>query len=455
MGISDNYLPVRLIGDGVTTQFSASWSLLNKNYIRVYLESVATGVQVLQVLDTDFALTFNAAGLVVDFSISSAPTAASYVIIARDITVDQTMPYKTSKGFQGYVQEDSFDKLTAISQDLKEEISRAPSSPIGSTGLVLPIYVDGAVPYWSPVADTQINSTKSMADIEGAVDAVAALTAASGAKVSANDTAVGFLNGKLVTGDSIEFTENNDGSNESLTIAVGDGSIGLDKMATGTTGNLITFAPTTGVAQPVATGDAGQVLTSNGVDLAPTMQDADELGWQTVEIQTVSGVPQVEFLTFEGPALYRVYGEKVSNVLGDRYLLVQFGDSGGYKTTNYDYGVDLKTVSGGYTGPAFSGGENSSRLLITWDGSTASSEPAAGAEIQFDFKLRNMAIASRLCTIEGSCFYGRTFDSSEMSFVEYFGRYNPASEETITKIRIAPESGNFSGTFTLKRLSLS
>jgi hypothetical protein len=38
-------------------------------------------------------------------------------------------------------------------------------------------------------------------------------------KVSANDTTAGFLNGKLVAGTNVTFTENNDGLNETLTIA--------------------------------------------------------------------------------------------------------------------------------------------------------------------------------------------------------------------------------------------
>jgi len=39
------------------------------------------------------------------------------------------------------------------------------------------------------------------------------------AKVSANDTTNGYLNGKLVAGTGISFTENNDGGNETLTIS--------------------------------------------------------------------------------------------------------------------------------------------------------------------------------------------------------------------------------------------
>ncbi len=40
------------------------------------------------------------------------------------------------------------------------------------------------------------------------------------ATVSSNDTTAGYLNGKLVAGADIAFTENNDGGNETLTVAL-------------------------------------------------------------------------------------------------------------------------------------------------------------------------------------------------------------------------------------------
>ena len=40
--------------------------------------------------------------------------------------------------------------------------------------------------------------------------------------VSANDTTAGYLNGKLVAGEAVTFTENSDGGNETLTIAATD-----------------------------------------------------------------------------------------------------------------------------------------------------------------------------------------------------------------------------------------
>jgi len=40
--------------------------------------------------------------------------------------------------------------------------------------------------------------------------------------VSANDTTAGYLNGKLVAGTAVTFTENSDGSDETLTINATD-----------------------------------------------------------------------------------------------------------------------------------------------------------------------------------------------------------------------------------------
>ena len=74
-------------------------------------------------------------------------------------------------------------------------------------------------------------------------------------KVSANDTTEGYLNGKLVAGTNITLTENNDGSNETLTIA-----------ASGLTG----FTPSQNTASPNNTVNASRLL----VDATSTNADA-------------------------------------------------------------------------------------------------------------------------------------------------------------------------------------
>lgn len=75
------------------------------------------------------------------------------------------------------------------------------------------------------------------------------------AKVSSNDTTAGYLNGKLVAGSNITFTENNNGANETLTIA-----------ATGLTG----FTASQNTASPNNTVNASRLL----VDATSTNADA-------------------------------------------------------------------------------------------------------------------------------------------------------------------------------------
>mgnify|MGYP000215150447 CR=1 FL=1 len=63
---------------------------------------------------------------------------------------------------------------------------------------------------------------------------------------------------------------------------IADNAVTLAKMAGGTDGNLITY-DTSGDPAYVATGTATHVLTSNGVDTAPTFQAATAGGFDSVE----------------------------------------------------------------------------------------------------------------------------------------------------------------------------
>ena len=101
-------------------------------------------------------------------------------------------------------------------------------------------------------------------------------------KVSANDTTPGFLNGKLVAGTNISLTEGSDGGDETLTAAltgtiataqIADDAVTLAKMAPGTDGNIISY-DASGNPVAVATGSAGQVLTSAGAGAPPTFAAA-------------------------------------------------------------------------------------------------------------------------------------------------------------------------------------
>lgn len=107
---------------------------------------------------------------------------------------------------------------------------------------------------------------------------LSALAAAAGtdekAKVSANDTTSGYLNGKLVAGIGVTLTENNDGANETLTISKGtDYTIGTS----GSDSYAITFSPP---------------LTSyvDGVEICAGL-DFPNTGPATINVDTLGALP--------------------------------------------------------------------------------------------------------------------------------------------------------------------
>ena len=77
MAISDNYSPDKNQGNGVTTEFSGSWKVLNSSYFRCALESVSTGVQTILTLGSDYDLEFGESGY--KATLHTAPSSAYYV----------------------------------------------------------------------------------------------------------------------------------------------------------------------------------------------------------------------------------------------------------------------------------------------------------------------------------------------------------------------------------------
>lgn len=193
MSISDNYVPIRQLGNGSTTQFSGNWAVLAAAYLTVFYEAVSTGVQT-PVSLSDYSLVFNNSGFTVTFN--TAPTSSNYVIIGRDVAFDQTDPYRTSTGFQGEVIEASFDKITAICQDLNDVSNRSLKFPLGSTAIgVLPVPVDDAIIAWSGTGGNVKNGPTTASFAVATATAVAAATTATteaGIATSAATTAVLF-----------------------------------------------------------------------------------------------------------------------------------------------------------------------------------------------------------------------------------------------------------------------
>jgi hypothetical protein len=134
MAINDNYAPDVSVGNGVTTVFTGSWKVINATYFKCLLRLVSTGAETLQAQGTDYTLTFDDSGYSIEFV--TAPSALYEVVRYREVTIDQQNPYRTAKGFQGAVLENSLDKITAILQDLDKQIDSCLKFPLSETTVI-------------------------------------------------------------------------------------------------------------------------------------------------------------------------------------------------------------------------------------------------------------------------------------------------------------------------------
>ena len=113
MTIANNYVPIRQEANGNTKSFTFDFRVLDDDYLVVYQE--INGKQTV-VDSSEYTVNVQEVGGTVDFN--TAPAAGSYIIITRDVPLDQLTPYRTSSGFPANRVEENLDKLTAITQQL-------------------------------------------------------------------------------------------------------------------------------------------------------------------------------------------------------------------------------------------------------------------------------------------------------------------------------------------------
>ncbi len=188
MSISDNYSPIKIQGNNVTDTFSGSWAIFNKNFLVAELEEIGTGIITPLVVDSDYTLSFDSSGFVL--TTSSPVSSDYYIIIYRDIPLNQEQPYSTNKGFQGEVLETALDKITGICQDIRDDLDRAPKLPVTSSAVGdLPLPVAGRALKWNDDENAIINTD---VDIDDAIDIATA-------QASVSTTQAGIATGAAVT----------------------------------------------------------------------------------------------------------------------------------------------------------------------------------------------------------------------------------------------------------------
>lgn len=129
-------------GNGTTTAFATVFQFLDEADLKVVVTSSA-GVETTKVLTTDYTVTGagDSGGGTVTFV--TAPATGEKINITSNVTLDQQTDYTEGGSFSANTHETALDKLTKISQQIKEITDRSVKLPISnqdiSTEVSLPV----------------------------------------------------------------------------------------------------------------------------------------------------------------------------------------------------------------------------------------------------------------------------------------------------------------------------
>lgn len=126
------------IGNGSKTVFEFKFKIFNKNDLKVYKVTNATGAQVLQTVDVDYTVAINGTdndlstqGGMITYTV--APTTAESSLILADYPLSQNNNLSTRSDFPEQTIEGIYDKLALINNTFSEELGRTAKAPVGSS----------------------------------------------------------------------------------------------------------------------------------------------------------------------------------------------------------------------------------------------------------------------------------------------------------------------------------
>jgi hypothetical protein len=126
-------------GNGSTTPFSTVFRFLANADLLVTLVVDSTGVETVQVLDTDYTVTGagDASGTV---TMTVAPANGETLVISRNITITQATDYVENDPFPAETHETALDKLTMVAQQIDETVDRSITLPISTASDVSAVF---------------------------------------------------------------------------------------------------------------------------------------------------------------------------------------------------------------------------------------------------------------------------------------------------------------------------
>lgn len=289
MTVANNYAPVLTNADGVTTIFTGPWNAISAAYLVVELLNISTGLYTVinqgAAADQYQVTSISTSGFVIAFN--TAPTSGNQVVITRLTAAAQTVPFTTSRGFQGSVEEQSFDLLTAVQQENSYKIGRTLLFPSGSTYAgVLPAPTDDTVLAWSGVNGSVKNGPTTASLVAGATSANASASAAASSATSAASSATS-ASASVAAAPAVIAAGLIGTSTSSVAIATGAATFTTQSGKAFTAGNYVMI---TSNANPTVNFMNAQITSYSGTTLVVNTVAAGGSGTHTDWTINISGV---------------------------------------------------------------------------------------------------------------------------------------------------------------------
>ena len=124
MTVASSTARVSYSGNGSTTSFSVTFYFLEDSHLQVIIRS-STGTETIKTLGTDYTVSGagNPAGGSVVFG--TAPASGQTVVIVRNVPLTQQTDYQANDPFPAESHEEALDKLTMLTQQLQDALTRS------------------------------------------------------------------------------------------------------------------------------------------------------------------------------------------------------------------------------------------------------------------------------------------------------------------------------------------
>ncbi len=187
--------------NSATTVFTVPFRILDQGQVKVERLDNSTKAIAPFVLTTDYTVQ-NVGSVSTQVTTVATCATGNSLIFTRNMPRTQTTTYVANDPFPARTHEAALDKLTMLSQQNGEFLSRVPALPdYADAGLTpaLPIPSDGKILYWSGTNGQIANSSSSITDFDAATTSAATSAAAAAASASSASSAANSCAAAVVT----------------------------------------------------------------------------------------------------------------------------------------------------------------------------------------------------------------------------------------------------------------